>query len=426
MSSVPLGGDAFGELLERLRAQPQECEWLEFKVGLSDPHEIGQYISALANSAALHGEARAYLVWGVEDRTHKLVGTKFDHTILKKGNQSFEPWVTGLLEPDPGLTYKVGQVQGMRFVILEIAAASHSPVQFSGTSYIRIGSHKKKLSDHPAEARQLYRNLDQVPFEYRVVTGGLAEAEALKAIDFSVYFELQKLPAPSELSVVLEALVGSKILEQEPTGRYAVTNLGALLFSNALTDYPTLERKAARVVKYRGKNKLTAEREQLGARGYACGFEGLVSYIDSLLPANEVIGKALRTEVSMFPPTVIRELVANALVHQDFSIGGAGPMIELYDDRLEITNPGTPLIDPARFVDAAPRSRNEKLASMMRRCHICEERGSGWDRIAAEIEFHQLPAPLIRVDENHTTVVLYAHKGLFASERGVRSVARRR
>lgn len=104
--------------------------------------------------------------------------------------------------------------------------------------------------------------------------------------------------------------------------------------------------------------------------------------------------------------------MANALIHQDFSISGSGPLIEIYDDRLEITNPGTPLIDINRFVDAPPRSRNEKLASMMRRAHICEERGSGWDRIAAAIELHQLPAPAIRLAEQHTIVTLNSPKSL--------------
>ena len=90
----------------------------------------------------------------------------------------------------------------------------------------------------------------------------------------------------------------------------------------------------------------------------------------------------------------VRELVANALIHQDFSVTGAGPMVEIFDGRIEITNPGEPLVDTRRFLDNPPASRNEALTSLMRRFDICEERGSGIDKVVAEVERHQLPAPL--------------------------------
>ena len=96
----------------------------------------------------------------------------------------------------------------------------------------------------------------------------------------------------------------------------------------------------------------------------------------------------------MFPELAVRELVANALIHQDFFVTGAGPMVEIFDDRIEITNPGEPLVDTQRFVDTPPRSRNEALASLMRRFRICEERGSGIDKVVLQVELFQLPAPL--------------------------------
>ena len=125
---------------------------------------------------------------------------------------------------------------------------------------------------------------------------------------------------------------------------------------------------------------------------------------------NEVIGQALRRSVPMFPELAIRELVANALIHQDFFVTGAGPMIEIFDDRIEITNPGEPLVDTQRFVDTPPKSRNEVLASLMRRFRICEERGSGIDKVGFEVEFYQLPAPLFETPEGFTRAVLFAHK----------------
>jgi predicted HTH transcriptional regulator len=114
----------------------------------------------------------------------------------------------------------------------------------------------------------------------------------------------------------------------------------------------------------------------------------------------------------MFPELAVRELVANALIHQDFFVTGSGPMVEIFDDRIEITNPGEPLIDTQRFVDTPPRSRNEALASLMRRFRICEERGSGIDKVVYQVELYQLPAPLFESPEGFTRTVLFAHKDL--------------
>ena len=122
----------------------------------------------------------------------------------------------------------------------------------------------------------------------------------------------------------------------------------------------------------------------------------------------------------MYPEPAIRELVANALIHQDFSITGAGPMIEIFTDRMEITNPGLPLVKTERFLDTPPRSRNETLASLMRRAGICEERGSGVDKVVFQTEFYQLPAPIFETPENNTRAVLFAHKKLSAMDRADR------
>jgi predicted HTH transcriptional regulator len=103
----------------------------------------------------------------------------------------------------------------------------------------------------------------------------------------------------------------------------------------------------------------------------------------------------------------IRELVANALIHQDLGVKGSSPMVEVFSNRIEITNPGSPLIDPLRFVDHSPESRNEMMAGFMRRLNICEERGSGIDKVIEECEYNQLPAPEIIVGDNYTRIILY-------------------
>jgi predicted HTH transcriptional regulator len=98
-------------------------------------------------------------------------------------------------------------------------------------------------------------------------------------------------------------------------------------------------------------------------------------------------------------------------------------MVEIFEDRIEITNPGMPLVDTDRFVDTPPRSRNETLASLMRRFRICEERGSGIDKVVAQVELYQLPAPLFETPEGFTRSVLFAHKPVAAMDKAERTRA---
>jgi predicted HTH transcriptional regulator len=130
----------------------------------------------------------------------------------------------------------------------------------------------------------------------------------------------------------------------------------------------------------------------------------------TLVPSNEIIEKALRRTVPMYPELAIRELVANAIIHQDFVIHGTGPMVEIFSDRIEITNPGQPMVSTDRFLDSPPRSRNEGVASFLRRIGVCEERGSGIDKVVFQTEFYQLPAPLFEIAGDNTRTVLFAHK----------------
>jgi ATP-dependent DNA helicase RecG len=98
-------------------------------------------------------------------------------------------------------------------------------------------------------------------------------------------------------------------------------------------------------------------------------------------------------------------------------------MIEIFSDRMEITNPGLPLVKTERFLDTPPRSRNEALASFMRRLGICEERGSGIDKVVFQTEFYQLPAPIFETVEGSTRAILFAHRALKDMDRADRSRA---
>ncbi len=399
-------------LLGELLKLPKEIEWVEFKMNYAEPQELGEYISALSNSAALCGKANAYLLWGVVDSTHEVVGTTFFPSKTKVGNEELENWLLKLLTPKITFRFHEIDMEGKHTVLLEIGRAFRHPVQFQNNEYIRVGSYKKRLKDFSEKERELWRIFDRTPFEDGIAAERMHDDDVLRTLDYPSYFDLLKRPLPEGRAGILKALAEDRLICPCDAGGWNITNMGAILFAKQLKDFHSLQRKAMRVIQYKGASRVETVKEQVGGKGYACGFEGLIGFVNGLVPSNEVIGQALRKTVPMFPQLAVRELVANALIHQDYFVTGAGPMVEIFSDRIEITNPGVPLVDAQRFVDTPPKSRNESLASLMRRIGICEERGSGWDKVVFQTELYQLPAPLTDVSGDFTRVVLFAHKPL--------------
>ena len=144
-------------LLDRLRAEPRESEWLEFKANRHDPQAIGEYLSALANSACLLGKPRGYLVFGIEDGTHAVVGTSFDPQAEEgQGNQLLPLWLAVLLSPKLGFEIHTCQYQGQRVVVFEVHPAFDRPVEFRGKAYVRNGTSKAALSGYPDKERAIW------------------------------------------------------------------------------------------------------------------------------------------------------------------------------------------------------------------------------------------------------------------------------
>ncbi len=399
-------------LLQELRKQPLETEWVEFKRNNTKPEEMGEYISALSNSAALLGKVRAWLVWGVDDVSHDLVGTTFKPRHAKVGNEELENWLLRLLTPKIDFCFYTLEVEEKSIVILEIAAASKNPVAFQNVEYIRVGSYKKKLKDFPEKERTLWRAFDVTPFEKEIAADKQTEQDVLTHLDCSKYSSLLSQPVAENEDTSLHALQTENMIVRNVDGSWSITNLGAILLGVNIAAFRVLAHKATRIILYSGENRLATEKEYVRTKGYALDFEELVATVIDLSLGKEVIENGLRKQAAPFPAIAVRELIANALIHQDFHFSGTAPMIEIFSNRIEITSPGLPLVHLERFLDSPPRSRNEALASFMRRIGVCEERGSGIDKVVAQCEQHQLPAPLFETVGGCTRVVLFAHMKL--------------
>lgn len=396
------------KIIERLLKLPKECEWAEFKRNLKSEEEIGKYISALSNGACLQNEHFGYLVFGINDITLLIEGTTFKPSLHKIGNEELENWLLQRVSPRVEVQIFEVTYQEKKLAIFQIQAASGQPTCFSHHDYIRVGSITRSLKDFPEKERKIWVNKPKEFFENGIALEVESASDVIKLLDTQCYFDLLKTPYPSNRDAVIEKFTSEKFIKYHHNG-YAITNLGALLFAKDLDEFEALTYRAPRVIQYEGKNKLKTIRDQDGKFGYVLGFDRLIKYINSLLPSNEVIGVALRETKLMYPELAIRELVANALVHQDFYEKGSSPLIEIYSDRIEISNPGIPLISPNRFIDEY-QSRNELLSSVMRRLGICEKKGSGMDKVVINIELYQLPAYDVQVQEKHTKVILYAYQ----------------
>ena len=317
-------------LIDRLRQLPVETEWLEYKMNNYEPELIGEYISALSNSATICNKEKAYILWGINDKTHEIEGTLFSPKKAKKGNEEIENWLAGGLKPRVDFRFIEVNTDKGKVVVMEIPAAVNTPTSFKGTEFIRVGSYKKKLKEYPEKERKLWLSFEQKPFELRVAMENVTASKVTELLDCAAYYTLMKLPLPSNRDAIIHNMIDEEFIREMDNGNYAITNMGALLLAKDLTAFAHLKRKAVRVIKYKGNGKTNAIREQVFTKGYAIQFDDITDYIMTLIPQEEEIDGGRRLEHIMFPRKAIREMLGNMIIHQDLTAHGSGPVMEIF------------------------------------------------------------------------------------------------
>lgn len=396
-------------LLESLCAEPREAEWLEFKVNKFDPEQVGRYVSGLANAAMLAEKDRAYLIFGVRDDTHEIVGTDLNLKQERVGEQIFEQWLARMLDPRITLEFISIDFDAKRVEMIVIDPGYISPVRFKTESYIRIDSVQQPLRDYRDRERAIWAITSRFSFEQGIAATHLSVDELFSRFDCASLFARLNSQKASKHSV-LDQLIMEELILDNRQGGFDATNLLAIVAAKDLSEFPILKSKAPRVIQYSGIDKLNAISDTTGSFGYGITFTRLLRYIMDRLSAREEILQGVRRKVFSIPEVAVREFLANALIHQDLTSTGDGPRVEIFTDKIRITNPGKPLISPDRFIDAPSKSRNEKLANLMRRLGLCEARGSGVDRALDAIEDAVLPPPLFQAVESSTVVTVYGER----------------
>lgn len=398
---------AFALLDHSLGKIPIESNELDWKESLSaNANKLAQHLSAFANNPG-----GGYIVFGINDKTSEVIGINRDQA--KGVIERLSSIGRDSLEPGVGVDHAIEEFRDIPVLLIHIKESAIKPVHLKNKtiedSYIRSGGCTRKASRQ--EVGGLMLNSKTPNFEELHSTKLLNETQVLSLLDYRELFHLLKKPLPSDPTDILYLLKSERVITEENEGYY-ITNFGALACATNLNDFDGLARKAIRVIKYSGLNKSETIREYPGSKGYAISFEGLIAFVKQLLPSSEIIKSAFRTEQTVYPEIALRELFANALIHQDFTVKGAGPLVEIFDDRITITNPGKllPSKQLDRIIGTTPESRNEILASSFRRFGICEERGSGFTKTIANIEFYGLPPLKMEELENAFRATLYVPK----------------
>ena len=375
----------------------RENEHLDFKEAKQqfDTNKLLRYCVAFAN------EMGGYLILGVSDKLpRQVVGINAFSNI-----GDIKSFILNKLHFRVEI-YELLHTAG-RVLVFEIPPRPMGePKHLDGVYLMRSGDQLVAMSAD--QLRRIFAEGKTDWFMQPAKTDVTSE-EVIALLDTQTYFDLLKLPYPTTRDGVLDRLAKDKLI-QKNHDNWVISNLAAVLLAKRLDAFSTsLGRKAPRVIIYKDSDRFHTKDDKPGTRGYAVAFEGLLEFVHSAAPQNHFIEEVVREEVRMFPKQALRELIANALIHQDFQATGSSVMIELFSDRVEISNPGRPHISIERFIDEC-RSPNEILAELMRKLGICEEKGSGIDKVITAAEIYQLPAPDFRVGETRTIAILFAHQ----------------
>ena len=399
------------ELIYTLRGYPSETEWLEVKEGNSEPKRIAQDISALANAASYHGRDFAYKIWGVSDGTHELAGTAFRPLERKVGNQLLTMWLRTVLTPNALYEFLETDHDGMHLVVLQIHAAATQPVYYDKHAYIRVGSSTTLLQPGSAKERELWRRLQRADFCEQVAEADVRLQDISELIDVDAYYRLMGMRRPRSADAGILTLTEQNIVREQDNGRYAITNLGALLIARRLSHFGPLRKRVLRVVRFEGDGGFEIMGDWDFDMGYAQALREAEQRIMESVPAKEVVDGAFRRIEYAYPQRAVRELLGNAVLHQDLSDTTSGPLVGIHSGRMTFSNPGVPLIPHDRLLNAQPKSRNAELVEAMRRMDLCEEGGTGWDIAVAACEARHLPAPKLEASEAlGTRVTIYADR----------------
>lgn len=390
--------------LEQLCQSQYEGTTVEFKSNLDQAEDIGAYISALANSAALDGHECAWMVWGVADGTHRITGTQFDPLTRKIGNQSLVMWLQHKTQPRADFSFHTCHHPNGLVVMLKIHPAHSAPIAFDGIRYIRIDSHKTKLSDHPGKEARLWVQLGQQgDWSGEVIPSATLddldpEAVASARQRFTEYL-LKNEPDSSRHAQLTQSAAAwdtptllnkAHITKQGRITRSALLLLGRDEASHLLAPADT---KITWIL--RDANNQTVSSRHLGLP-MLLATEQAFRCIRNVTVEHLPDGTLFPVAMQRYDNWVIREALHNCVAHQDYRLGGKINLVE-HPDRLVFSNLGQfipPSVEWMLEHQSPPEHyRNQWLIDGMIRLRMIDQVGSGIRRMFQTQRERYFPLP---------------------------------
>ena len=320
--------------LNELLTLPQETEWVEFKHNYPEPQMIGEYLSALSNSAALEGQPFGYIVWGIEDGTRNIVGTTFKPRSQKGvGNEDLEPWLNKLLAPRINFRIFEFDATGQPMVMFEVQAANTAPVAFSGRRWVRVGSHKKPLGEHPERERQLWDIVSGQPVDWSAAiceTATLADLDPEAITLAKQEFANKHSHDPKKEQLAKEVwewddqtfLNKAKVCINGAITRTSILLLGRSEATHHLS--PSLPQITWILKDDQGQEQDYQHFEP----PFLSAVDDLFARVRNLTIRHMPDGTLFPVEVTQYDPWVLRETLHNCLAHQDYTRGGRINVVE--------------------------------------------------------------------------------------------------
>src|SRR3990172_8229445 len=158
------------------------------------------------------------------------------------------------------------------------------------------------------------------------------------------------------------------------------------------------------LIAFKGKDRVHIYDRQDVQDDLLTQFNSAVLFLKKHLNRRREIKGVNRKDIYEIPFEALREAVANAIIHRDYSMRGTSLMVEVYDDRVEIVNPGIfPGAKKSDFSRISVR-RNERIADMFFRMDKVERAGTGIRRMREAMAAAELPTPGIRQSGFYTII----------------------
>lgn len=287
------------------------------------------------------------------------------------------------IKPVPTYTLWPACVGAVTVWVLEVSKRNVGPCFLSGAIYVRQGAMTRKVIE-PSEISRMMYDVNVLSFDKSPVPGDEADwqRDASAIAEFVQAAHITAGIGEEQLMRNLNLMCGDGRLRR-----------AALLFFGAEPERYVFSAQVHCAV-FKGRNKFMMLEDKMFGGPLLRQLHDTMSWLRKHLPVAYHFNGALRHEEEWaIPLKALHEALVNALVHRDYNKGGATVCVELYDDRVVVTNPGGLLPEVERNFGYLSMSRNELMLSLMMRCQEMERIGSGIMRMREHMRLAGLPAP---------------------------------